>query len=110
MRRETSRWEELAQRFEVTFTFEHESPLTDATLQAIITNIFLEEGPMEVVPVCSAHIATMNFHELLECYNVAKEEHDEEDPINVELPETEGERGVEGTNIESLAYTQLIKM
>jgi hypothetical protein len=42
--------------------------------------IFSEEGMMEVVPVCSAHRAKMIVHELLECYNVAKEEHDEEDP------------------------------
>jgi hypothetical protein len=34
---------------------------------------------MEVVLVCSAHRAKMSVHKLLECYNVAKEEHDEED-------------------------------
>jgi hypothetical protein len=33
----------------------------------------------------------MIVHELLECYNVAKEEQDEEDPRNVQVPETEGE-------------------
>jgi hypothetical protein len=35
MRRETRRWEELDHRFKVTFTFEHESPSIDVTLQAI---------------------------------------------------------------------------
>jgi hypothetical protein len=91
MHRETTRWEELIQRFRVTFTFEHESPSIDAVLQAIQSNIFLEEGTMEVVSVCSAHRANINVHELLECYNVAKEEHDEEDPRNVQVPETKGE-------------------
>jgi hypothetical protein len=32
MRRETTRWEELVQRFKVMFTFEHESPSIDVVL------------------------------------------------------------------------------
>jgi hypothetical protein len=44
----------------------------------------------------------MTVHELLECYNVAKEEHDEEDPRNVQVPETEGEQAVEGPELESV--------
>jgi len=47
---------------------------------------------MEVVQVCSVHIMTMTIHELFECYNVAKEEHDEEDPKNVQVPKIQGER------------------
>jgi hypothetical protein len=46
---------------------------------------------MEVVSVCSAHRANINIHELLDCYNVAKEEQDEDNPINVQVPEIEGE-------------------
>jgi hypothetical protein len=65
---------------------------------------------MEVIPIRSANKDAMNVHELLECYNVAKEEHDEEDPRNVEVPDTEGEHVVEGTNIESIMYTQPINM
>jgi hypothetical protein len=83
MRRETTRWEELVQRFKITFTFEHEYPSIDAMLQSIRTKIFLEEGSTEMVPLCNAHRANMIVHELLECYNVAKKEHDEEDPRNV---------------------------
>jgi hypothetical protein len=55
MHRETTNWDELTQRFKVTFTFEHESPSIDAVVQVIQTKIFSEEGPMEVVPVCDAH-------------------------------------------------------
>jgi hypothetical protein len=40
---------------------------------------------------------------------VAKEEHDEEDTINVQVPNIEGERAAEGPKLESVAYTQSIK-
>jgi hypothetical protein len=46
---------------------------------------------MEVVPICNAHRAKMIIHELLECYNVAKEENDEEDNGKVQVPDTKGE-------------------
>jgi hypothetical protein len=109
LRRETTRWDELVQRFKVTFTFEHESPLTNAALQPIRTKIFLVEGSMEVVPICNAHRASITIHELLECCNIAKEEQDEEDPRKVQVPETKGERAVEGPKLESFTYTQPIK-
>jgi hypothetical protein len=66
----------------------------------------LEEGGMEVVSVCSAQRANINVHQLLECYNVAKEEQDEDDPRNVQVPETEGEKAIEGPYLESSTYTQ----
>jgi hypothetical protein len=40
MHKETTRWDELVQRFKVKVTFEHESSTIDATLQAIRTKIF----------------------------------------------------------------------
>jgi hypothetical protein len=52
--------------------------------------------------MCNAHRASMIVHELLECYNVAKEEHDEEYPRNLQVPETKGERVVEGIELELL--------
>lgn len=94
MHRETVRWEELVQRFKITFTFEHESPSIYGALQVI--QMISEEEMMEVVLVCSAHRAKMIVHELLEYFNVAKEEYDKEDPRNVQVPETEGERAIEG--------------
>lgn len=93
MCKETTNWDQLIQRFNVTFIFEHESSLLDAALEAIRTKIFLE-GPMEVVPLCSAHKASMTTHALLECYNVAKEEQDEEDLRNIQVLEIEGEPAV----------------
>jgi hypothetical protein len=64
---------------------------------------------MEVVPICNAHRASMTIHELLECYNVTKEENDEEDPMNVQVTETEGEHMVEVPKLKSIAYAQPIK-
>jgi hypothetical protein len=98
----------LNQRFKVNFSFENESPLIDATLLVILTKILSKEGSMEVVPICSTHRNSMTVHELLECYNVVKEEHDEEDPSNVKVPEIEGEGVVEGPEIEYVSYTQPI--
>jgi len=43
----------------------------------------LEEEMMEVIPVCSEHRDKMIVCDILEFYNVAKEEYDEEDPRNV---------------------------
>jgi hypothetical protein len=50
----------------------------------------------------------MTIYELLKCYNVAKEEYDEEDTRNVQMPKTKGEQAIEGLDIESITYTQPI--
>jgi len=65
---------------------------------------------MEIVLVCSVHKSTMTIHKILECYNATKEEHEEEDPRNVQIPEIEGSCAVKGTKIAFVAYTQPIKM
>jgi hypothetical protein len=51
----------------------------------------------------------MIVHELSECYNVAKEEHDEENPKNVQIHEIEGGQAVERIELESTTYIQFIK-
>jgi hypothetical protein len=95
--------------WKVIFTFDHESLLLDAPLQAIRTKIFLEDGLMEVVSMCSAHITSMIVHELLECYNVVKEEQDEEDPRNMQISEIEVEHTLEGLELEYVSYAQPLK-
>jgi hypothetical protein len=49
--RETTKWDELIQRFKVNFVFnmKHEYPLLDATLQVIRNKIFSEEGLMDFI-------------------------------------------------------------
>jgi len=59
---------------------------------------------MDVVPVCSAHRTFMIVHELLECYNVAQEDQEKEDPINIQIPETKGKCIVEGPELEYVVY------
>jgi hypothetical protein len=51
----------------------------------------------------------MTVHELLECYNFSKEEHDEEYLRNVQVAETEGEHAITGLELESIVYTHPIK-
>jgi hypothetical protein len=109
MRRETVNRDKLTQRFKVTYTFEHESPLIDVALHSIRNNIFSEEGSMDVVPLCSAHRASMTIHELQECYNVAKEDHDEEDPRNIQIPETKGNYTVEGPKLDYVVYAKPLR-
>jgi hypothetical protein len=106
MCRKTVDWDEVTQRFKVKFTFEEEYPLIDETLQAIRNNILLEEGPMDVVPVCSVHRTYMKVHELLECYNVAKEDQHKEYTRKIQVAETKGECTVEGPELESVVYDQ----
>jgi len=72
------------------FTFEHKYPSIEAALHAIRTKIFSKVELKEEEPLGSAHKAKLTVHKLLEWYNVRKEEYDEGDPRNVQVPETEG--------------------
>jgi hypothetical protein len=110
MHKETTNWDELTQRFKIKFTFENELPLIDVAFQAIRNNIFSGQGPMDVVHVCSAHRASMIVHEILEHYNVGKEDQDEEHPRNIQIPENEGEHVVEGPELGSVACAQPSRM
>jgi len=71
--------------------------------------IFIEEESMEVIFVCDTHNTSMMVQRLLECYNVTHEDHDDEYPYNIQVPETEGEQSVEGPKIESTTYVQPVK-
>jgi hypothetical protein len=109
MHREIMNYDMLTQRFKVAFTFENESPLIDAALQNIKTNIFLKGGPMEVVYMCSTHRASLKVHKLLEFYYVSGEDQDEEDPRDIQVLEIEGECTIEGPYLESVAYAQPLR-
>jgi hypothetical protein len=109
MHREIMNYDMLTQRFKVAFTFENESPLIDAVLQNIKTNIFLKGGPMEVVYMCSTHRASLKVHKLLEFYNVSQEDQDEEDPRDIQVLEIEGECTIEGPYLESIVYAQPLR-
>jgi hypothetical protein len=70
----------------------------------------LEEDSINVVPVYNAHITSMTVHELSECYNVAQEYQDEEDPINIQISENEENHVVEDPKLESVMYAQPLSM
>jgi hypothetical protein len=81
--RGTTDWEKLTQNFKVTFNFEDTLPLVDVALQFIRGKKFMEEGEVEIIPTYSVHKEFLTVHELLECYNVTKEEEEEENLRNV---------------------------
>jgi hypothetical protein len=93
---ETTDWEEITHNFKVTFSFEYEAPLVDTTLQDIKDTIFALEDSIELVHVCSAHRYFVMVREVLECYNVIGEYHEDEYLRDLQILETEGEYTVEG--------------
>jgi hypothetical protein len=46
----------------------------------------------------------------LECYNVAREDQEEEDPRNVKVPKTEGEHAIEGPKLEYFVYVKPLRV
>jgi hypothetical protein len=45
----------------------------------------MEEGQVEIVPKCSVQREFVKAHELLECYNITKDDKEKEDPRNVHI-------------------------
>ena len=85
--RENVDMKELTHNFKVTFSFKDDAPLIDSSLQAIKNNKFSSEDSIELVPVCSVHRYSMTVEEVFHCYNVAKEDQEEDkDPRNVKIP------------------------
>jgi hypothetical protein len=52
---------------------------------------------------------SVTVQEVLECYNVVGEDQEDEDPRNLQVPETEGEHTVEGPELESVEYAKSLK-
>jgi hypothetical protein len=49
---------------------------------------------------------TATVEEVLHYYNVVEEDQEDEDPRNLQIPETEGEHAVEGPQLESMVYAK----
>jgi hypothetical protein len=49
LRKGTTTWETLQQKFSITFSFEHKNPNIDATLKQIKIFIFIEEPEIELI-------------------------------------------------------------
>jgi hypothetical protein len=95
MYRGTIEWTTLQQKIVVTLSFEHENPNIDSPLKKIISVIFIDEPEVEIV-IEYQQKNRQAIKELLSFYHVEEEAPNEEDPHNIQITETEGEREVEG--------------
>jgi hypothetical protein len=80
VRRGTTNWDELTKKFKVTFRFENNNPLIKLTLQVIKNKIFASEDLLGSIPLYSVPRFTAIVEEVLHYYNIAEEDHNEEDP------------------------------
>jgi hypothetical protein len=82
----------------ITFSFEHESSKIDTSLKAVRDKIF-EEPKVKIV---TTYYSRQIVRQFLYCYNVAEDEDPtEENSHNIQIPEVEGEREVEGPKLDS---------
>jgi hypothetical protein len=96
LRLTTSDWYGMTQNFITTFFFESHHPTVDQALQ-VIKHKFFEEVPN--LPVEQEEEEwTAPFQSLQGCYNINVDEDD--DPRNVNIIETEGQRYIEGPGVE----------
>jgi hypothetical protein len=51
---------------------------------------------LEEEPLGSAHKDKLMVQKILECYNVTKEEYEDKNPRNVQVPKTKGTHTIEG--------------
>jgi len=93
----TGEWDILCEGFIMTFSFEDGFHCINEALQEVKATIFrILQDPLDLIQLeWATHLSHM-----LECYNITDEEEDE-DPRKINIPETEGHRKVEGSNIEN---------
>ena len=92
----TTTWPLLIDSFLLTFAFESEYPNVDQALEIIKVKIF--EGSTLSVQTQPEWAIQLEY--ALECYNFEAEPEDEdEDPRNINIPESEGTRDVDGPKL-----------
>jgi hypothetical protein len=96
----------MTQHFIATFLFEIQYPIVDQALQSVRHKVFEEvpNSPLEQ----EEDEWTAPLQWLHGCYNINADEDD--DPRNVNISETEGQRDIEGPGIESPFVGNLIKI
>ena len=95
---------EVARLFMHTFEFVDEKPIVDVVLQTIKENIFAEIPIQEA----NSHQCSVTIQQWMACYNLAGDPDD--DPTNINIPESEGTREVEGSGISSDQFLKLLKI
>jgi hypothetical protein len=102
----TANWKGMTQNFVATFLFECQHPLLDQALQVVRQKVF-EEAPS--FPVEQEEDEwTAPLQKLQGCYNINADEDD--DPRNVNIAETEGQRDIEGPGVKLPFIGQPIKI
>ena len=90
------------QKFTYTFQFVDEQPIVDIALKTIKDKIFTEI-PLEIVYsqpcVAHSHQCCEIVQHWMTCYNLSGDPDD--DLTNINIPESEGSREVEGSDISS---------
>ena len=105
LRQGTIKWESLVTRFTQIFEFTSEHPTVDVALQIMKEKIF-EEIP---VATTNYHQCSTTVHHWMESYNVTGELHDD-DLLDINIPELEGTRAVEGSDISSIQLLKPLKI
>ena len=98
-------WETLSIRFTQTFEFTSEHPTVDVSLQVIKENIFEEI----LVVDTDFHQCSMTIHNLMQFYNLTGEPDDDE-PLEINIPESEGMSAVEGVVMYSDQFLRPLKI
>ena len=90
LRRGTVAWPLMVEGFQLTFKFEFEYPKIDQALK-VTKGKLLSDCSLPVFETPKWKVA---LEQALECYNLAEEGEEDENPRNVNIPESEGTRDV----------------
>ena len=99
----TVSWDCLVDNFVLTFSTNEVFPALDAAIRLIHSKVFDDQEIAEYQPDWKAQEANA-----VECYNLAIDKDD--DPRNINIPESEGHCEVHGPAVEALKVTQPLKM
>ena len=102
LRHGTSSWDSLVDSFVLTFSILEVCPTLDAAIRLIHTKVFDGKDTAEYQPDWKEQEANA-----VECYNLTIDEDD--DPRNINIPESEGHCEVHGPVVESPEVTQPLK-
>ena len=105
LRRGTITWPLMIESFQLTFSFESEHPSIDQGLNCIRNKTF-GQSPL---PEYSQPDWAVQMEHALECYNFTTGEEDD-NPRNINIPESEGTRKIEGPQLDIPAITEHIKL
>jgi hypothetical protein len=86
----------MTQKFVTTFLFDFQYPTVDQALQVVTQKVFEEAPSLPLEQEEDEWIVPL--HKFQGCYNINVIEDD--DPRNVKIIETEGQRDVEGLGVE----------